>query len=40
MEDHNNLIVVASDDSMIRCWQLNGGNQFQPTNPIVNDEPV
>lgn len=35
----NNLLMVATDDSLIRAWYYNG-NQFVPINPVVNDEPI
>ena len=38
LEDYNNLLLVATDDSLIRSWYYNG-NQFIPVNPIINDEP-
>lgn len=37
LEDFNNLMLVATDDSLIRAWYYNG-NQFVPVNPIINDE--
>jgi len=38
VEEYNNLLLVATDDSLIRAWFFNG-NQFLPVNPVVNDEP-
>jgi hypothetical protein len=38
LEDYNNLLLVASDDSLIRAFYYNG-NQFVPVNPVINDEP-
>ncbi|CDW75345.1 ef hand family protein [Stylonychia lemnae] len=37
LEDYNNLLLIATDDSLIRAWYYNG-NQFAPVNPIINDE--
>ena len=37
LEEYNNLMLVSTDDSLIRAWYYNG-NQFAPVNPIVNDE--
>ena len=38
LEDFNNLLLIATDDSLIRAYYFNG-NQFVPVNPIINDEP-
>jgi hypothetical protein len=38
-EDYNNLLLVSTDDSIIRAWHYNG-NQFVPVNPLINDEPL
>mmetsp|Transcript_2923 Transcript_2923/g.2763 ORF Transcript_2923/g.2763 Transcript_2923/m.2763 type:complete len:89 (-) Transcript_2923:795-1061(-) len=38
-EDFNNLLIVSTDDSIIRAWNYNG-NQFVPINPVINDEPI
>jgi len=37
LEDYNSLLLVATDDSLIRAWYYNG-NQFSPVNPIINNE--
>ncbi len=37
-EDVSNLLVVSTDDSILRAWHFNG-NQFIPVNPVINDEP-
>ena len=39
LEDSNNLLMVATDDSLIRAFYYNG-NQFVPMNPMMMEEPT